>query len=126
MIENDPAVKSYTVTTVPVTLKTPQYWDSSDIIVYDVDSGGNGSLLSLDTHYTVSGANAEDGGSLALTSRVHTGTSTIVVICDPGRTQDVDYIRNDDFPADTHETALDKLTRMVQMTREYLDRTFQW
>ena len=125
MIENDPAVKSYTVTTVPVTLKTPQFWKDADILVYDIDNSSVATRLVLDTNYTLSGAGAADGGSLALTSRANTGTSTIVVFCDPGRDQSVDYIRNDDFPADTHEVALDKLTRMVQVLREQTARSLR-
>jgi len=36
--------------------------------------------------------------------------------------QQTDYLENGDFPAESHETALDKLTAAVQQLREALDR----
>lgn len=122
MITNTSNVKSFNITSVPQTLNTPVYWTTADILVYDVDSSGDGTLLTESTHYTVTGAGASGGGTLSLTARVNTGTSSIVIISSPSQKQEADYIRNDDFPAETHEAALDKLTRMVQHLQRQVNR----
>ena len=40
-------------------------------------------------------------------------------------TQVVDYVEGDPFPAETHESALDKLTIIATQLQEQLDRSFQ-
>jgi hypothetical protein len=51
-----------------------------------------------------------------------TSAFTITIIRDPAATQLRDYTRNDKFPAESHEQALDLLTMLVQRVREIADR----
>ena len=83
---------------------------AADIKVY-VDN----TLKSLTTHYTLSGIGASSGGNVTFTAGNTPASSTKVVFTrDIARTQLTDYVENDNFPAETHEAALDKLTFILQ------------
>ena len=82
----------------------------SEIKVY-VDSV----LKTLTTHYTVSGAGSASGGNVTFTGGNTPGTGAkVVILRNIAKTQVTDYVENDSFPAETHESALDKLTMLVQ------------
>lgn len=83
-------------------------------------TAGVDSTLVLNTDYTVAGVGA-DTGSVTLAAALAVG-STLTIIRDVPLTQEADYVQNSDFPAQTHEDALDKLTMIAQATREVLDR----
>lgn len=75
--------------------------------------------------YTVTGAGNPVGGTV--TFMVAPPAASIVVLFnDPPQTQTVDYQDNDEFPAETHERALDKLTILVQRLLANLDRTLRF
>lgn len=61
----------------------------------------------LNVDYTVAGAGISSGGSVTFAVAPATGT-TITIYRDTARNQQVDYVTQDNFPAETHETALDK------------------
>ena len=72
-------------------------------------------LKTLTTHYTVSGAGTASGGNVTFTSGNTPGTGAkVVILRNIAKTQVTDYVENDSFPAETHESALDKLTMLVQ------------
>jgi hypothetical protein len=72
-------------------------------------------LKSLTTHYTLSGVGSASGGNVTFTAGNTPASSTKVVFTrDIARTQLTDYVENDNFPAETHEAALDKLTFILQ------------
>ena len=72
-------------------------------------------LKTLTTHYTVSGAGSASGGNVTFTSGNTPADSTsVVLIRTITKTQLTDYVENDSFPAETHESALDKLTMLIQ------------
>ena len=72
-------------------------------------------LKSLTTHYTLSGVDSASGGNVTFTTGNTPGTGAkVVFVRSIARTQVVDYVENDTFPAETHEAALDKLTFIVQ------------
>tara|TARA_Y100000004_G_scaffold136916_2_gene155111 strand:- start:3196 stop:4212 length:1017 start_codon:yes stop_codon:yes gene_type:complete len=90
----------------------------------------------LNTDYVVTGANSDTGGSVlfkfntgntsdpnyATTEhRPQTGETVTITRIVP-LTQVTDYVANDPFPADAHETALDRLTFIVQQIQEEVDR----
>lgn len=100
-------------TSFPVTF---EFNDDSDIKVYVDDT-----LKTLTTHYTVTGGDGETGTVTFSTAPV-TGAS-VVIFDDPPMTQEVDYTANDPFPAETHEGALDKLTRLVRRVSSQVDRS---
>jgi hypothetical protein len=73
---------------------------------------GAESTLSYSSNYTVTGGNGSTGTVVAASAPADTvqwhirrNTTT---------TQTVDYVTNDPFPADTHETALDRLAMAAQ------------
>lgn len=86
---------------------------NGDLDVYLTDSAGNISPQTLSTHYTLAGAGTPTGGTLTMLTAPASG-STVTIIRNPDVTQNVDYTANDAFPAETHETALDRLTMIAQ------------
>ena len=81
--------------------------------------------LVFNVDYTVAGAGNPSGGSVTFTTAPVSG-STVVLFADPPMTQTVDYQDGDEFPAETHEHALDKLTLLVQRLSARVARTLQY
>ena len=82
----------------------------SEVTVYVDDV-----LKTLTTHYTISGAGSASGGNVTFTSgNTPPDTKSVVLLRNITKTQLTDYVENDSFPAETHESALDKLTMLVQ------------
>ncbi len=77
--------------------------------------------LEQGTHYALSGAGSAAGGSLTLQVPPATG-QTLVAYRAPDIVQEVDYVENSAFPAETHEAALDLLTMICQSLQEQIDR----
>lgn len=75
-------------------------------------------VLQLDTLYTVDLLTQ----TVTFLSPPANGVA-LTLIREVPQTQEIDYIEGDSFPADTHESALDKLTMLVQQVQEELDRT---
>ena len=72
-------------------------------------------LKTISTHYNVSGAGSASGGNVTFTSGNTPATGAkVVLLRNVATTQLTDYVENDNFPAETHESALDKLTMLVQ------------
>lgn len=95
-----------------------RFFASTDLVVQLVTiSTGASSTLILGTHYTVTGADDEDGGSLTMITAPAVGQRLVIrrVIA---ATQEVDYVVGDPFPAETHERALDRLTMLAQQGEE--------
>ena len=78
----------------------------------------------LGSQYTVSGAGETAGGTVTFGSDYIPAVGEEVVIYnDPALTQNVDYVSGDAFPAETHETALDRVTLQQKRTREMVERS---
>ena len=86
------------------------------------DLAGTETTLTQGTDYTVTGANNPAGGSITITGTAPLATDTIVVTRSVPDTQETDYIAYDDFPAESHERALDKLTMRMQERSNDLNR----
>lgn len=89
----------------------------SDLQVYD-----NGVLKVLGVDYTVTGVGSATGGNVVFTVATTAGHSIVFIRVEPF-TQASDLPTNDKFPSDTVETALDKLTMIVQQLNEVDQRT---
>ena len=76
-------------------------------------SDGTELVLTLNTHYTLAGADASSGGTATMVTTYPTGYRLEITRNVPV-TQLTDYVANDPFPAETHERALDKLTMIAQ------------
>lgn len=93
-----------------------------DIRVVLRDATGREIPLEQGSDYALSGAGDHNGGICTLTRTPAPG-EILVLRREPNMVQEVDYIENDPFPAETHEAALDKLTMICQALSERLDRT---
>lgn len=125
------AVESTTVKTVvvgsgatgqviPVPFSFERY---EDLAVILTDPNGVDNTLVRGTHYTATGAGEESGGAITTITSV-ADTHKITVVLEPPITQLKSYTANDNFPAKSHESALDKLTRICQRLAEKVSRTF--
>lgn len=95
------------------------FLQSSDLAVYV-----GGVKLTLTTDYSVTGAGNSAGGFVSFIVAPPVGVGNIVIIRDPDQLQSTKYPANDPFPSKSHETALDKLTMLVQRTRDLINRAF--
>lgn len=104
-----------TVVYYPVTFV---YAVSTEVRVLVTDANSVNTELTFGVDYTV-----DPSGVLTTAPWDDTHTVTVYRVTDT--VQLTDYVENDKFPADTHEDALDKLTRICQEIRETLTRTLQ-
>tara|TARA_Y100000310_G_scaffold344706_1_gene458914 strand:+ start:196 stop:1605 length:1410 start_codon:yes stop_codon:yes gene_type:complete len=96
--------------------------DDTDLTVIKTDSSGVDTTLTITTHYTVSGGGTPPAsGSITLVTALAVG-ETLTIVRNTARTQEVDYVENDNFSAETHEGALDKLTLLMQELNLSSDR----
>lgn len=99
-----------------------RFLQNADLLVtLVVDATGVETTQVLDTDYTVTGA-GDATGTVTMTTAPATG-ETLIISRDMTLTQEVDYVENDKFPAETHETALDKLTMVAQQLEEEQSRS---
>ena len=111
----------------------------TDLLVIIRSATGTETTKTLNTHYVVTGAGSDSGGNVLF--KFNTGNAsdahfsntdqrpangeTVVIKRVLTLTQGTDYVANDPFPAESHETALDRLTFITQQQQEQLDRTFK-
>ncbi len=86
---------------------------SSHLEVVLQAADGTESTQELTTHYTVTGAGNEAGGTVTMLTAPATG-ETLIIQRNVPATQTSDFPPNDRLPAATVEDALDKLTMLVQ------------
>jgi len=102
-----------------------RFLQNSDVkVILTVDTTAVETVQVLDTDYTLTGAGLDAGGTVIMTIAPATG-ETLTVKRDVPLTQGTDYIENDEFPADSHEDALDKLTMITQQIQEEIDRSLK-
>ena len=101
----------------------------ADIVVTIVDAAGTETVLTITTHYTVSGAGVAGGGNVTLedlTSVV--GSAALPSTYDMALTrkitieQETDLSSQGGFSEETHESAFDKFIMIDQQQQEILDR----
>ena len=99
---------------------------NSDLKVIIRSANGTETLKTITTHYTVSGAGSNSGGSVTFTGgNIPTNTETVILQRVVPLTQTHDYVENDPFPAESHEQGLDRLTMHVQQLQEEVDRSIK-
>ena len=84
-----------------------------------VKSEGTGS-----TNYAITNVGNANGGNIVFVTAPASG-ETVVLRRNTAKTQATDYVANDPFPAETHESALDKLTIIGQDLQEQIDRSIK-
>lgn len=97
------------------------FLDDTHLEVILTSAAGVDTLQTLNSDYTVTGAEDPSGGTVTMTIAPVSGTTLTISRIVP-ITQLVDYIANDNFPAETHETTLDKLTMIAQMLLDMIGR----
>ena len=99
---------------------------NSDLKVIIRSANGTETVKTITTHYTVSGAGSNSGGSVTFTGgNIPTNTETVILQRVVPLTQTHDYVENDPFPAESHEQGLDRLTMHVQQLQEEVDRSIK-
>lgn len=89
-------------------------------VIY-TDEDGAEATLTLNADYTVTGAGDENGGTVTTTTAYASG-GYITILRNVEPLQEVDLIDGDSLPAETLETAFDKLTMLAQQALEVTDR----
>jgi len=100
---------------------TYPFFDEGDLTVtLVVDSTGIETVQTITTHYTVAGG---DGGTGSVTMVTAPATGeTLVIERSMSYIQETDYTDGGSFPADTHESALDKAVMLIQQLLDKMDR----
>ena len=88
------------------------FYDAADLKVYSVDASGTSTLLTITTNYTVSGGGGSTG-SVTTTAAIPS-TRTVLIQRVVPYTQLTSFTTGDRLPANSIETALDKLTMEAQ------------
>ena len=101
-----------------------RFLEDSDLQLSVQASDGIVTNLVLNSDYTVTGANADNGGKVHLTHPAP-AQSKLSIIRVMDLLQETDYRENERFPAESHERALDKLTMEVQQLQEQSDRSIK-
>ena len=100
--------------------------DDDDIEVIIRSSTGTETVKTKTTHYTVSGVGTAGGGTITFTlGNIPTATQTIILRRATPQTQELDLIENDPLPANSIETAYDKLTSIAQELQEQIGRSIK-
>lgn len=101
----------------------PYYFlEASHLVAVLTVDGEDQEPFILNTDYTVTGVLNPAGGAINFGVAPAAGTKLTIYRNVP-ITQLVDYVVDDNFPAETHEQALDKLTMICQYLAALLDRT---
>lgn len=96
--------------------------DADLVVIEKTDSDGTEVLKTLTTHYTVSGAGGNSGGSVTMLTAPASGKS-LIIYRDPALAQDLDLVENDPLPAEEVEKRLDKAAMWAQRLKELVTRS---
>lgn len=126
MIEDAPVKIQYTGNGVTRTVTFPfRIYRKEDIQVIS-SSGGEDTLLEEGEGYIfLTGENVDGGGSIYLASVIEIGqTITLVRVTPPS--QDLDLHPKQDFPAESTETQLDRMSMSLQELKEKFSRCIHY
>jgi hypothetical protein len=82
-------------------------------------------LQTLTTNYTVSGVGVEGGGNVTFVTAPADALNVYIARNGMAYTQLTDYVEGDNFPAETHEAAIDKVTLLLQQVLVALSKTIK-
>jgi hypothetical protein len=105
---------SYAGNGASVAFTIPFYFlANAHLLVTLRSAAGVETTQAITTNYSVTGAGVPAGGTLTMLVAPPSG-STLLIRRSPTVTQELDYVPNDPFPAESHEKGLDKLTMIAQ------------
>lgn len=122
-LSSSTSYREHTVTSVAQATYAYNYriLAATDMAVYFKPSSSSSTetQMTYTTHFSVTDAGQDSGGSVILTAAATALTgyavnSVLRLQRETDFTQETDYVENDTFPAQTHEDALDKVTMMAQ------------
>ena len=99
--------------------------DDDDIQVIIRAANGTETVKTKTTHYTVSGVGNNSGTVTFTAGNIPISTQTVILRRSTPQTQELDLIENDPLPANSIETAYDKLTQISQELQEQIDRSIK-
>lgn len=91
---------------------------NADIKVYQ-----EGTLKTITTHYTVTGAGDDAGGTVTFLV-APANLDDVVIIRDPAILQGLDLVENDNLPAESLENSFDLITMVAQRLDDRISRAF--
>ncbi len=100
------------------------FFESGDLRVVVTDAAGNDAELEEGGGYSVAGAGNENGGSVWTVSAVP-AASRVTIYREVSAVQTTVYEENGEFPAKTHERALDRQTMLNQQNARAFDRSLK-
>lgn len=103
---------SYAGNGATVAFAIPFPFDTSADIKVTSTVTATGDVSVLSSGFAITGG-AGSTGTITFTT-APASTVSITLIDDPARTQPTDYVANDAFPAESHERALDRVTRLCK------------
>lgn len=114
---------SYAGDGVSTALPIPFVFDTAaDLLVRQQDAAGT--LTTVTTGFSVSGGGGSTG-TLTFTTAPAVGVTTWI-FDNPEISQTTDYVDNDAFPAESHERALDRVTRIVKRMAQQVGRALRF
>jgi len=103
---------------------TFKVFDQDDLTVILRASDGTETVQTITTNYTVTGVGDVGGGNVEFVTAPG-ATDTVVILREQSLTQGLDLVPNDPFPAESLESALDKIVFMTQKHEEELSRAIK-
>lgn len=97
---------------------------NSEVKVTLYNSAGVGTVKTITTHYTVTGAGTGNAGTVTMLTAPAVNEVLLLELNVP-LTQTYDYQNNSKFPNETTEAALDKAIRIAQMQQSQIDRALK-
>jgi hypothetical protein len=83
-----------------------KFLSGAHLTVVLTDSAGNDTPQTPNTHYSVAGAGLDAGGTVTFVTAPAAGV-TVTIYRETTKDQQTDYVSQDNFPAESHESALD-------------------
>ena len=100
--------------------------DKSQLTVYETDSDGLETILTVDTHYTVNNVGTDGGGTVdRLSGALPTGYSWYIR-SDYDAIQSTEFSSQGGFFPDVHEKAMDRLTFLIQQLEDASVRSLKF
>lgn len=119
------SIVQYVANGVTTAFAFPYYFlENSHLVVIFTVSGSDSAPKVLGVDYSVTGAGIPAGGTVTFGVAPANGTVVTIFRSVPV-TQLVDYVIDDNFPAETHEMALDKLTMICQYLLAVVNRCYR-
>lgn len=101
-----------------------QFITNADLKVTVTAADGTETVKTITTDYTVTGAGSAGGGTVSFLTAPATGEK-VNITSNVTLDQQTDYTEGGSFSATTHETALDKLTKICQQLKEENNRSLK-